>query len=181
MWSKVVESLKPDGSKVPAQQAPTASQQKRKHESPVALDQEYQGVKHAKRHHHSSDETPLNPDVDTRAHGPDRFSPIMPEDPLFDVWYEFYAKVRTVCNLKDIFTVGCYRVGKSSRDGDNPVTVFEYFAQSCNSGSASLDIDGQMVGLLFRGDASTAYFTHITDLVEDIMQSTVAAEVRVRI
>lgn len=61
--------------------------------------------------------------ADDRAFGIDRISPLDPTDAIFAKWYQVVDSIWNNCYLKDVISLGCFRIGRSDDWKQNPPTV----------------------------------------------------------
>lgn len=61
--------------------------------------------------------------ADPAAFEVEKYSPVLKTDAIFDKWYEVCGTILREVQLRDITTIGCWRVGRKSDTSLNPPTV----------------------------------------------------------
>lgn len=62
--------------------------------------------------------------ADRRAFQPDHFFPLKKNDEIFGQWYSVASTIMKWCDLSEITSIGCFRIGVSDKWEENPPTVF---------------------------------------------------------
>ena len=62
--------------------------------------------------------------ADRRAFQPDHFFPLKKNDEIFEQWYPVASTIMKWCDLSEITSIGCFRIGVSDKWENNPPTVF---------------------------------------------------------